>query len=265
MNNTIGIMREGLSKQGEKRVAITPKYAKQIIQWSHKLIVQPAVNPKNGEVKRIFPDIAYKRYGAEISEDLSSADMIFGLKEIHSTRILPNKAYYLFSHTHKGQLKNQKMLNTFMENNYIFAELSPSTFRNNLDIRHSATLAASYTYNAFSFSLGNTHKSGLPYTTPVIGNEIVIDEGVPVINYNSPNNATLKDYYRTDFSAAYQFQMKGSLSGKLSIAFLNIFNRENSLDTYYILEIDEEKNPTINKIEQFSLGFTPNISFQLLF
>ena len=117
MHNIIGIMREGLSKPGEKRVAITPKYAKQIIEWGHKLIIQPAVNPQNGEVKRIFPDIAYKRYGAEISEDLSSADMIFGLKEIHFTRILPDKVYYLFSHTHKGQIKNRKMLKTFMKYN----------------------------------------------------------------------------------------------------------------------------------------------------
>jgi alpha-aminoadipic semialdehyde synthase len=116
MHNIIGIMREGLSKPGEKRVTITPKYAKQIIEWGHKLIVQSAVNPKNGEVKRIFPDISYKRYGAEISEDLSSADIIFGLKEIHSTRILPHKVYYLFSHTHKGQLKNRKLLKTFVDN-----------------------------------------------------------------------------------------------------------------------------------------------------
>lgn len=116
MHNTIGILREGLSKPGEKRVAITPKYAKQIVQWGHKLIVQPGVNPKNGEVKRIFPDIAYSRAGAEVSEDLSAADVIFGLKEIHSSRILPHKAYCLFSHTHKGQIKNKKMLKTFAEN-----------------------------------------------------------------------------------------------------------------------------------------------------
>ena len=71
MKNVIGIIREGLSKKGEKRVAITPVYAKQIIDWGHHLIVQPAVNPKTGEIKRVFPDILYKRAGAEINEDLS--------------------------------------------------------------------------------------------------------------------------------------------------------------------------------------------------
>ncbi len=115
MKNVIGIIREGLSKKGEKRVAVTPKEAKQIVEWGHRLIVQPAVNPKTGAIKRIFPDVLYKQVGAEISEDLSPADVIFGLKEIHPTRILPEKAYYLFSHTHKGQIKNRQMLKTFVE------------------------------------------------------------------------------------------------------------------------------------------------------
>jgi NAD/NADP transhydrogenase alpha subunit len=38
MKNVIGIMREGISKRGEKRVAITPHYAKEIIKWGHRLI-----------------------------------------------------------------------------------------------------------------------------------------------------------------------------------------------------------------------------------
>ena len=53
--------------------------------------------------------------GAEISEDLSKAKVIFGLKEIHLTRLLPNKAYYTFSHTHKGQIKNRLMLKRLVE------------------------------------------------------------------------------------------------------------------------------------------------------
>ncbi len=31
MMNIIGVLREGLSKKGEKRVAVTPEYAKQIV------------------------------------------------------------------------------------------------------------------------------------------------------------------------------------------------------------------------------------------
>ena len=108
-------MREGISKRGEKRVAITPKYAKEIVSWGYKLIVQSAKHPKTLEIKRAFHDREYKLAGAEISEDLSKAKVIFGLKEIHLTRLLPNKAYYTFSHTHKGQIKNRLMLKRLVE------------------------------------------------------------------------------------------------------------------------------------------------------
>ena len=115
MKNVIGIMREGISKRGEKRVGITPHYAKEIINWGHRLLIQSAKHPKTGEIKRAFSDSDYKKVGAEISEDLSPAKVIFGLKEIHHTRILPDKAYYFFSHTHKGQIKNRLMLRTLVE------------------------------------------------------------------------------------------------------------------------------------------------------
>lgn len=115
MKNKIGIIREGISKKGERRVAITPEYAKHIIRWGYKLIVQPAVNPRTGEVKRAFPDAAYKKSGAEIKEDIAKADVIFGLKEIHVSRIIHGKVYFFFSHTHKGQLKNREMLRKLVE------------------------------------------------------------------------------------------------------------------------------------------------------
>jgi hypothetical protein len=37
------------------------------------------------------------------------------------------------------------------------------------------------------------------------------------------------------------------------------------LETYYRLTTDENNENSVNKIEQFSLGFTPNISFQFFF
>ena len=51
MLNIIGIMREGISKRGEKRVAITPSFARAIVEWGHKLIVQSAKHPKTNEIK----------------------------------------------------------------------------------------------------------------------------------------------------------------------------------------------------------------------
>ncbi len=114
MKNIIGILREGLSKHGEKRVAVTPFYASQLVNSGYDLFVQPATHPQTGEVKRAFPDELYKQIGANIDENLDNADVIFGLKEIDSDRILEDKAYLFFSHTHKGQIKNRKMLKTLI-------------------------------------------------------------------------------------------------------------------------------------------------------
>ena len=115
MNNTIGILREAINKKGEKRVAVTPKFAAEIVKHGYKLIVQPAINPSTGEIKRAFHDDEYLKAGAEINEDLSKTNVIFGLKEIPVKRILPEKVYLLFSHTFKGQLKNREMLKTFID------------------------------------------------------------------------------------------------------------------------------------------------------
>lgn len=110
MKNIIGIRREDLSKKGEKRVAITPDLAARALLPAHTLLVQPAIHPETHEVKRAFTDAQYQSLGAQITEDLSAAQVIFGLKEVEIPHILPQKAYLIFSHTHKGQIKNQDFL-----------------------------------------------------------------------------------------------------------------------------------------------------------
>jgi alpha-aminoadipic semialdehyde synthase len=142
MNNIIGILREGLSKKGEKRVAVTPEWAKHIIEWGHKLIIQPAAHPETEEIKRVFSDKEYKDAGAEINEDLSPADVIFGLKEIDTDRIFPDKTYLFFSHTHKGQKKKREMLQILVENNSTVIDYE--LIRSNKNIR----LVTAFTYNA---------------------------------------------------------------------------------------------------------------------
>ncbi len=153
---------------------------------------------------------------------------------------------------------------TYMNNEYVFDELKPAKFRSNYDIKHTLSLAASYKWKSVLFSLGTTYHSGIPFTQVVTGNEIISNNGIAEINYDVPNNGTLKEFFRTDFSAGYTLQLDETFSGKVNLALFNILSRKNALDTYYSLEF-EDGNPVINRIGQFSLGFTPNISLQLLF
>jgi len=142
MRNIIGLLRAGRSKRGEKRSAITPNEAKLIVNLGHKLIVQSATHPDTGEEKRIFKDSDYKKAGAIISEDLSTADVIFGLKEVFHTRIIPGKAWYFFSHTHKGQIKNRPMLKKLIESKATLIDYELITDNQN------DRLITAFTYNA---------------------------------------------------------------------------------------------------------------------
>lgn len=96
------------------RAAITPAEAFHLSVAGAEILVQPGHYPTTGEQKRIFPDADYESAGANISEDLSTTDVIFGIKEVPIPEILPNKAYLFFSHTHKGQKKNRPMLQTLV-------------------------------------------------------------------------------------------------------------------------------------------------------
>lgn len=132
--NVIAIRREDLSKKAETRTAITPTFAARITSKGGRFLLQPALNPDTQERKRCFEDSSYTSYGAEVTEDLSEADVIFGVKEIEVDKILPNKAYYIFSHTHKGQSKNRKMLRTFVEKKCTLIDYELIT--NEKNIRH---------------------------------------------------------------------------------------------------------------------------------
>jgi alpha-aminoadipic semialdehyde synthase len=53
--------------------------------------------------------------GAIIQEDLSSCDVIFGVKEVPIAELIPGKTYFFFSHTIKAQDYNMPLLDAFLE------------------------------------------------------------------------------------------------------------------------------------------------------
>lgn len=144
MKNVIAIRREDLSKRGEKRVAVVPELARKIVAAGSELIVQPRKHPISGEVKRAFEDFDYKASGANVQEDISAARVIFGLKEVDVDHVLPEKAYLLFSHTHKGQIKNRKLLATFVRGKNTVIDYELITDENNARIITAFTYFAGY-------------------------------------------------------------------------------------------------------------------------
>lgn len=108
MNHKIGIRHEDKYLM-ERRVAIIPKHAKQLIdEQGLEILVEHSP-------KRIFTHQEFKSAGAKIVNDVREADVIFGVKEMPLDYFEDYKTYIFFSHVIKGQAYNMPMLKKMME------------------------------------------------------------------------------------------------------------------------------------------------------
>lgn len=94
---TIGIVRETYDKW-ERRTPLCPSHVEQLLAkfgGSRDLLSNVVVQPAS---HRIFSDEEFRRAGATISEDLSTADLILGVKQVEEDHLIPDKSYMFFSH-----------------------------------------------------------------------------------------------------------------------------------------------------------------------
>jgi alanine dehydrogenase len=91
---TLSILKE--ARIDENRVPFSPSQISYLLnRFSNlKIIVQPSE-------RRCFRDKDYLKAGAQIKDDLNSADIIFGVKEVDISKLIQNKIYLFFSHTSK--------------------------------------------------------------------------------------------------------------------------------------------------------------------
>lgn len=163
--------------------------------------------------------------------------------------VLINRQYETFS---------AWMSYSFSVNDYQFENLNDGNkFPNNVDVQHAVTLAGTYNLDSFKMALGFNYRSGKPSTKPLPNQS----SGSAFIVYDTPNNDRVSDYLRTDFSATYQFRMGKRTKATVGASIWNLFDRKNILNIYYRLDEDN----SLLKVENKSLGITPNVSFRMLF
>ncbi|WP_242205934.1 TonB-dependent receptor [Aestuariivivens insulae] len=151
---------------------------------------------------------------------------------------------------------------TYSVNDYEFKAITPSVFPNNVDIRHSISLAFNYNIlKDLELSIGGIWRSGQPYTKPVAGNETVQDGNNTRVNYDTPNKENVEDFMRMDASIKYDFNLSESVLGILRVGVLNLLDRKNSINRYY--EVNPEDSNSAVQINNVSLGFTPNVSLRV--
>ncbi|WP_412561461.1 TonB-dependent receptor domain-containing protein [Winogradskyella sp. MIT101101] len=153
---------------------------------------------------------------------------------------------------------------TYSINDYEFKTLTPSVFPNNVDIRHSLTLGFNYNVlQNLELSVGGIWRSGQPFTKPVEGNETVQNGNNTFVNYDTPNSNNLDDFMRLDASLNYSFKLTNKVNTSIRVGVINLLDRKNSINTYY--EVDPEDSNRAVKIENKSLGLTPNVSLRCSF
>ena len=91
----------------ERRAPLNPGHVSKLVKEGFKVLVQPST-------RRAYSMTEYKLNGAVLKEDISEADVIFGVKAIPPELIVPNKRYAFFSHTIKAQPENMNVLDALL-------------------------------------------------------------------------------------------------------------------------------------------------------
>ena len=107
----IGLIKEG-KVPSDNRVALTPKQCRYLLDQfpSWDIIVESSPN-------RCFKDKEYQKEGIKVVEDISTADILFGIKEVPKDQLIANKKYLFFSHTKKAQTYNKALFHVMMDKN----------------------------------------------------------------------------------------------------------------------------------------------------
>ena len=63
----------------------------------------------------------------------------------------------------------------------------------------------------------------------------------------------------------YKTPLDDTFDAVINLSLLNLFDTKNELGRYYQIQTSPQGENYINTVTQYSLGFTPNISLQLLF
>ena len=105
----LGIRREEKNKW-ERRVPLVPSQVAKLVAEGVKVLVEPSPN-------RCYPDQEYAKAGATITEDLSAATVIMGVKEVPIDKLLSDKTYLFFAHIIKAQDYNMPLMDVMLARN----------------------------------------------------------------------------------------------------------------------------------------------------
>ena len=151
---------------------------------------------------------------------------------------------------------------SYNNNEYDFEAFTPSQFPNNFEISHAVAAAGIYEWNKLRIAIGAKWRTGKPTTQP---EGFTIDPNNPAnsqIFYGEPNNTNLDDYLQVNFSASKTWAFGKKTLFTVSGSVLNILDKENLLNRNYRINT---ANNSVESVDTYSLGFTPNLLLKIVF
>ncbi|WP_299112732.1 TonB-dependent receptor [uncultured Winogradskyella sp.] len=130
------------------------------------------------------------------------------------------------------------------------------SFKSKSNVTHAISTALSYKLDGFQIALGWKWQTGRPFT---VANETdgsySFNEGI--------NTAELPVYHRLDLSSTYSFKLSkhNKLRGKVGVSVRNLYNRNNLISREY--RGNNSLNDSVELIERYSIGITPNFMLRL--
>lgn len=121
----IGLIKETKIPE-DNRVALTPKQVKKLNEKypESEIVVQ------SSDI-RAFSDEEYRAAGVRVIDDMSSCDVLFGIKEAKIDTLIPDKHYFFFAHIAKMQEYNRPLLQAMLAKNLTFSDYEYLVDENN--------------------------------------------------------------------------------------------------------------------------------------
>lgn len=92
----------------ERRAPLNPNHVQSLVREGVKVLIQPST-------RRAYSMNEYLAAGAHITDDLSTADAIVGVKQPPIDNLIQDKTYMFFSHTIKAQPENMPLLDALLD------------------------------------------------------------------------------------------------------------------------------------------------------
>jgi alanine dehydrogenase len=96
----------------DRRVVLTPEACERLLNTFPEMEIIVESSPI-----RTFADREYEKKGMAVTDDISSAEVMLGVKEVPIEALIPDKKYFFFSHTIKKQPYNRNLLRAILEKN----------------------------------------------------------------------------------------------------------------------------------------------------